>query len=177
MWLPGDVLERVEDLVGAVAILNAELATLRRQHAACEFLLSAAEERIQGNFATDEEHAKLYTQLLQLATTVETETKKVWEACNSTQHTPSERSGSGTAADGSSIEAFLSDQAKSPSFPPSGSAAVNFARAEHCRATILQGQVARLLAEQQRLQSELKRARCGELSLTTASKHATLKTC
>jgi hypothetical protein len=46
MWdvLTGDLLERLEDLMGNVAILSAEMATLTRQHAACEFLLGAAEE-------------------------------------------------------------------------------------------------------------------------------------
>lgn len=148
----GNLLERVEDLVAAVAIQKAEMSTLSRQHAACEFLLSAAEERIQDKLATDEEHAKLYTQLLQIATTVDVETKQIWEVCCKRRHT----SESDTTADESSIDTFLSGQLQSPSFSPSGSAAVQFARFQYSRATMLDEQVSCLLAERQQLQIELK---------------------
>lgn len=163
--LPGGFLDRVEDLVGAVAIMNAEMHTLQRQHAALEFLMSAAEERIQGKFATDEEHAKLYTQLLQLATTVDEETKRIWEACN-------KRKGD-TAADESSLDGLLSGKATSPSFSPSGSAAVNFARLEHCRANCLDERVTSLLAQQQQLQAALKDVQpCGAFPMIPSSHYA-----
>jgi hypothetical protein len=159
--LTGDLLERLEDLMGNVAILSAEMATLTRQHAACEFLLGAAEERLQGNFGTDEEHAKLYTQLLQLATTVDTETRKIWQVCSRGKQCTS---GCQVHADAGTLDQFLSAQAAVSTCTPSGSAAVNFARAAPARAQLLDRQVTTLLAEPKQLQTELKCVQlCGAL--------------
>lgn len=152
--LPGDLLERMEDIVGTFAILKAEMATLTRQHAACEFLLSAAEERIQGNFATDDEHAKLYAQLQQLATTVDFETRKIWEAYGGAKPNCAD-SDISTCDSGASLPSLLQS---SPEVSPSGSAAVNFARSEHHRATMLEDQVTALLAERDNLQEQLANA-------------------
>jgi hypothetical protein len=138
--------------MGNVAILSAEMATLTRQHAACEFLLAAAEERLQGNFGSDEEHAKLYTQLLQLATTVDTETRKIWQVCSRGKQCTS---GCQVHADAGTLDQFLSAQATVSTCTPSGSAAVNFARAAHARAQLLDRQVTTLLAERKQLQTEL----------------------
>jgi hypothetical protein len=45
-------------------------------------LVGVAEERAPGNFGTDDAHAQLHTLLLQLATSVDTETWKILEVCS-----------------------------------------------------------------------------------------------
>ena len=41
-----NVLERMDEVVGAVAIVNSELRSLQRQHASMQFLLQSAEQRL-----------------------------------------------------------------------------------------------------------------------------------
>ena len=154
--------------VGGAVSKRRDNATQCRQYTAIEFLMSAAEERIQGNFATDEEHAKLYTQLLQLASNVDMETNRIWEACNSRKRTRgAPGAGDSTPAE-RSIDRFLSAQATSPTFAPSGSAAVTFARSEHCRANTLADEVRRLESERDQLLAEQKTAQSRGMPVTTS---------
>lgn len=136
--------------------------------------MSAAEDRIQGKFASDQEHAKLYTELLQLASNVDVETRRIWQTCDNRKQAQGEPTAVATGADEHCIDKFLSAQATSPAFPPSGSAAVTFARFEHCRANGLAKQVNQLVSERDQLLAELRTVRaCGVLPEVALSQHFT----
>lgn len=48
VWHVDQLIERMEEVVGAAAIVNSELRSLQRQHMSLQFLLQSAQERLQG---------------------------------------------------------------------------------------------------------------------------------
>jgi hypothetical protein len=156
----------MDDLVGSVAVLTAELQSARRQQTSLQFLLSSAEARLsqqpQGRGGSTEEVEGLRAELKAFAILSVQQIRDL-RALDEPFGSPVDgQPGVGGGELGLeridsrlTEESFAGAAADIQVHPMSGSAAVNIARVERLRATRLQVEVAKLKEDREHLLERL----------------------